>query len=92
MACETSMNLMLGCRQVARNVSRAYDEDLTGWARVATRLHLFLCPPCRAYARDIAALHRRIGSTVPADPEQHLSTDARQRVRKAADDEGGRSS
>ncbi len=92
MARETFMNLMLDCRQIARNVSRAHDADLTGWARVATRLHLFLCPPCRAYARDIAALRCRIGDIVPADPEQHLSTDARQRVRKAADDEGGRSS
>ncbi len=92
MARATFMNLMLGCRQVARNVSRARDENLRGWARVATRLHLFLCPPCRAYARDIAALHRRIGSTVPADPEQHLSTDARQRVREAAGDEGDRPS
>ncbi|MHB1609529.1 MAG: anti-sigma factor family protein [Acidiferrobacter thiooxydans] len=86
------MNLMLGCRQVARNVSRARDEDLKGWARMATRLHLFLCPPCRAYARDIAALHHRIGSTVPDDPEQRLSGDARKRVREAADDKGGRPS
>ncbi|WP_297362655.1 hypothetical protein [Acidiferrobacter sp.] len=83
------MNLMLGCRDVARNVSRAQDEDFRGWARMATRLHLFLCPPCRAYARDIAALHRRIGSTKPDGLEQRLSTDVRQRVHDAIDNEDG---
>ena len=83
------MNLMLGCRQVARNVSLARDEDLRGWARMATRLHLFLCPPCRAYARDIAALHRQIASTLADGPEQRLSGGARERVREAADNETG---
>ncbi|WP_298140104.1 hypothetical protein [Acidiferrobacter sp.] len=79
------MNLMLGCRDVARNVSRARDQELRGWARMATRLHVLLCPPCRAYARDIATLHARIGATTPDDPEQHLSAEARRRMREVLD-------
>ncbi len=82
------MNLMLGCRDVARNVSRARDANLQGWARAATRIHLFLCPPCRAYARDIAFLEQRIRSGSPDGPQDRLSADARRRVRDALDKQG----
>ncbi len=47
---------MLTCKETAKAV--AHDEVRTAprWRRLALRLHLLMCPPCRRYAAQIRAL------------------------------------
>jgi predicted anti-sigma-YlaC factor YlaD len=45
--------MKLDCRDVGRNASAYLDGDLRGWARMAMRLHLFMCVHCRRHLHQI---------------------------------------
>ncbi|HEX7478284.1 MAG TPA: zf-HC2 domain-containing protein [Polyangiales bacterium] len=62
---------MLRCEQVSRELSDAVDGSLPLHKRLLLRLHLALCPPCRAmehslrFTRDVL---RKLSCAPPASP------------------------
>ena len=67
---------MLKCRDMTELVTRYLDNALPPRARVAARLHLFLCDPCRRYVeqmrRTIRFLSDGPSPPPPAREEQIL--------------------
>lgn len=59
---------MITCRQATRLASDAMERRLTAGERLALRLHLPLCPGCRAFRRQLTAL-RRMAQRYPGDDE-----------------------
>lgn len=57
---------MMSCQQTAEMASRYADGELSvsEWGRV--RMHLWMCPPCRAYANQIA-MTRSVLEAMPAE-------------------------
>jgi hypothetical protein len=48
---------MFACRDATSLMTEESEGALSGWARVKYRLHVFICPGCRAY-------HRQLGETI----------------------------
>ncbi|MCO4744506.1 MAG: zf-HC2 domain-containing protein [Proteobacteria bacterium] len=57
---------MKTCQQIAELASQYVDGELSmaDWGQV--RMHLWLCPPCRAYADQIA-MTRQVLEQLPAE-------------------------
>ncbi|MHB8254272.1 MAG: anti-sigma factor family protein [Acidiferrobacter sp.] len=68
------------CREIARQISAAYNRPLRLRERLATGLHLALCRDCRRYAHDLDALRCAIykGRATSTDK---LSPQARETIR-----------
>ncbi len=84
---------MLSCKQVSQLVSESLDRDLSFRQRVGVRLHLMMCGMCRAYEkqmlllRKIAQIYGKQAAAGEAS-EQHLSAEARKRMKQTLSDSG----
>lgn len=76
---------MLNCRKNSYRVVLSLDQDLSLLDRLAMRLHLSICKPCKRFSKQMAALdliQQRYCQGEWAGQEQHirLSKKARQRI------------
>lgn len=52
---------MLTCKQIAELVTAFAEGELTFTDRVRFRMHIALCPNCRAYVRQMQATAKALG-------------------------------
>lgn len=78
------------CREASRLQSEALDRPLPWLKRLGLRFHLILCQWCRRYGKQIRFLrdasHENAEQVSEAAP-QSLSSDARERLKRAFRDE-----
>ena len=51
----------MNCRRVAHDWTELKEGDLPFWRRVFGRMHLAICPACKAYARQMEATVGALG-------------------------------
>jgi anti-sigma factor ChrR (cupin superfamily) len=81
---------MLKCREVAERASAFADGELPWRERMAMRLHLAMCGPCRRY---VAQMLQTIGlaAAAPAVPDHDAAAaDLAARLSQARRDQAGR--
>ena len=77
--------LSSSCKTAARLQSEALDHKLTWRQQLGLRIHLLLCKWCSRYGKQIAFVHNAVHShsdEVTSAIPQHLSDEARERIRK----------
>lgn len=74
---------MLTCKEVSTLVSESLDRKLPLAQRMSVRLHLMMCSMCRAYQKQTLILRRAARAYARRAPSEHLSEEARQRIKKA---------
>ncbi len=78
---------MLSCKETARLISDRLDRNLPLRRRIALRLHLAMCYPCRAYKTQIDSLNRLFSRrakrklTRAQFHAQSLSAEGRERIK-----------
>ncbi|MCB1749302.1 MAG: hypothetical protein H6977_06950 [Gammaproteobacteria bacterium] len=83
---------MIDCNEATRLNASAPERPLTLGERISLTLHLALCPPCRYFRRQMAALRAAArGLEADAVPKPPVLEDAarerlRERLRAARDD------
>jgi predicted anti-sigma-YlaC factor YlaD len=79
------MSALFSCREAVRLANAGFDRHLSVRERTELRLHLLMCGACRAYGRQVATLERliRTHARVDAGPDEGLSPEARERIRRA---------
>jgi predicted anti-sigma-YlaC factor YlaD len=86
---------MLSCKEATRLLSEKLDHELTLWQRMSLRMHVMMCSACRAYGRQLAILNRLIPQYFHREqaavepPAEHLSPEARQRMKELVRDRAG---
>ena len=81
--------MMISCREAARLSSEALDRPLLFWERAALRFHLFICTSCQNYDANVRFLRDLLTGVAPEErevafaPSASLSTEARERLKKA---------
>jgi len=83
------------CRKATQLISEGMDRSLTRRERVALRVHLLCCRPCRRFRRQLALIRNAL--SVLADgidaaslvPGAALSPEARRRIGAAVADRAG---
>ncbi len=83
---------MLSCKEVAHLASQALEAPLTWRQRRGVRLHLLFCRLCRCYVGHLRFLERAFKRARDSDsnclsPDEQLSEQARERIRRALQDE-----
>jgi hypothetical protein len=78
---------MLSCKEVSLLLSKACDQKLAWWERLAVRLHLLYCRGCAQFEKHLQVLRaagRRLAQSgsLPGDGAK-LSATARNRIRAA---------
>jgi hypothetical protein len=61
------------------------DRPLTLMERLGLRIHMTICRICRLYRNHLHIVHRlsrRAGVLVMDHPDQHLSSEARERIKQ----------
>jgi hypothetical protein len=66
-------DIVLKCRDLAELVTPYLEGALPLRARLAARLHLFLCDACRRYVEQMRRTIRFIGSGRPPPPPENES-------------------
>jgi hypothetical protein len=79
--------LMLECRDVSKFITHSMDEPLTIRQRLRVRWHLFICPYCRRFQKQVFWLHsvlRQKSETLIENETKDvcLSNDAKERIKK----------
>lgn len=68
--------MLMSCRQATRQVTDAREGALTAFARARYRLHLAMCPNCRAYVlgfeQVLSALRDLPATPPPAELYERL--------------------
>ncbi len=67
------------CKDVATAIGRDEWRAAPRWRRLALRLHLLMCPPCRCYAAQIRAIGTAVRSLIRAQGENPKTLE---RIRK----------
>ncbi len=70
---------MMMCRQAVEAMTDAQEGALSGWRRLTYRLHLAICPACRAHRSQIETTVGVLHGAPRPDP----SEDARRRALEA---------
>lgn len=74
---------MYSCNRVSELTATAYDRKLSATETFGLWIHRALCPPCRAYRRQMNKLRERVhelGDTTPR--ELTLDAGAKERIRE----------
>ena len=74
------------CKDIVRTLSDSLGRKLTLREKIITKLHLAACPPCVRYLEQSKFLQRilgEIGPMAPASPHDHLSDEARERIKRS---------
>jgi anti-sigma factor ChrR (cupin superfamily) len=83
---------MIDCREASRLNSTVPERPLTFGERLSLAVHLALCPPCRYFRRQMAALRAAArglaAEDLPAQPslDEAARERLRERLRKARGD------
>ncbi len=84
---------MLSCREVSRLAAERMDRPLTVSETMQFYFHLAMCRACSRYARQLRWLSRATGRwrehQHEALEQECLPAEARQRIRRRLQDEGG---
>ncbi len=67
------------CKDVATAIGRDEWRAAPRWRRLALRLHLLMCPPCRRYAAQIRAIGTAVRSLIRGQGENPKTLE---RIRK----------
>jgi hypothetical protein len=70
---------MIGCKEVATLLSTDQLEAQSGWHRLAARVHLTVCQPCRRFRRQLALL-RQTAATMEEHYDAEVGADFVDRV------------
>jgi hypothetical protein len=71
------------CERAAELTSASYDRKLRPAEIFGLWVHRALCPPCRAYRRQMNKLREHIHELGDAPPREHaLDESAKQRIRE----------
>lgn len=85
------MNIF-SCQQASRMVSESMDRTLTFRERMTLRMHLLMCSFCTRFSHQLRFLRRaaehfsRAHQDSSLAPDETLSVEARQRIRRALAD------
>ncbi len=73
---------MLNCKEASQLASRAQDEELQFWQKMALKLHLLLCRSCTHFTQQLNFIHK---ATRHASTRQHfcLTSKAKQKILQA---------
>jgi hypothetical protein len=78
---------MFSCKDVSQKVSVAMDAPLPVRHRLAIRMHLLMCRHCSRFRRQLMMLRHlsryAVSDPSAADPPATLSSEARERIKKA---------
>lgn len=81
---------MLTCKEISKLVSDSLDRKLPVRQRIGVRFHLMMCSMCRAYEKQTHLLRKMMHSYARLKDgntaSEHLSEQARQRIKKALSD------
>ncbi len=74
---------MLTCKEVSTLVSESLDHPLPLRQRMGVQFHLMMCSLCRTYKKQTLQLRDAMRAYAHREPTEHLSTEARQRIKDA---------
>jgi len=74
---------MLTCKEISKLISESLDRELPLRERIGVKFHLMMCSLCRTYNRQMHALRSTIHRSSDAVPPEHLSPEARKRIKKS---------
>ena len=74
---------MLTCKEVSELVSESLEHQLPFRQRMGVQLHLMMCSMCRTYKKQTLQLRDAMRTYARREPSEHLSKDARQRIKNA---------
>ena len=74
---------MLTCKEVSKLVSESLEHPLPFRQRMGVRLHLMMCSMCRVYQKQTLQLREALRTYARREPSEHLSKEARQRIKNA---------
>ncbi len=83
--------MMLRCKDATRMASQSLDGKLPLYRRFQLRVHLAMCRLCWGFRRDAVKLHEEVRNHAEqleqgvVGRDQHLSAEARQRIKKTLD-------
>ncbi len=85
---------MLTCMDASHLISESQERKLGFRERMGLKFHLLMCMYCRRFEQQLAFVHRalrELGRRAEADTEStDLSSEARDRIRKAVAGRSGR--
>ncbi len=79
---------MLTCKEVSTLVSESLDHSLPLRQRMGVRFHLMMCSMCRTYKKQTLQLRDAMRTYARREPTEHLSKEARQRIKNALKTDG----
>ena len=73
---------MLNCKEASQLASRAQDEELQFWQKMALKLHLLLCRSCAHFTQQLNFIRK---ASLHAGKHHHfrLTTEAKQQILQA---------
>lgn len=74
---------MLTCKDISKLISESFDRELPLRERMGIKFHLMMCSLCRTYNRQMLALRNSLHRLSDAVPPEHLSPEARERIKKS---------
>ena len=74
--------LTIDCRRASQLLSDQSERPLAGYERGALKFHLFLCGPCKKYARFLTLFHLALPGRAAAGEEVTLSPEAKSRIQR----------
>jgi hypothetical protein len=73
--------MLISCRKLTCQVTEAREGSLSAWDRARYRLHLLICPMCRAYVRGFDQVLKALSALPPEDPPAPLVDALSERLR-----------
>jgi hypothetical protein len=73
--------MLISCRTLTCQVTEAREGSLSAWKRARYRLHLLICPMCRAYVRGFDQVIQALAAMPPEDPPAPLVDALSERLR-----------
>jgi hypothetical protein len=73
--------MLISCRKATDQVTEAREGALSAWDRARYRLHLLICPKCRAYVRGFDQVIQALSALPPDEPPSPLLDGLTERLR-----------
>lgn len=84
--------LLISCRDATQLISKSLDTKLPFSKSIILKVHLLICKICTRYALQLRKMRSAFQTYqhLEGDHSAHLSSEARMRIQKKMDDEGGK--
>lgn len=84
---------MMSCKDMSELISLGQDQKLSIRQKMMLRIHLLFCEACSRFDKQIRFLNRAMENYIQTPPsgdnsKKTLPEDAKERIRRALDDEG----